>query len=158
MCRRSSPYNIFLRHFGINTTWYLHSHLLWLRFSISSIACSLSCAWRLTFGSLCDGLQTVAVSAIDPIGPVACPLVPAAGNSPVSQLRLGTWAPRQHTGARVSSKALRLYRRRMLSVLESERIREFVSPLLFLEREFRRLGHPRLQRILARQNSLEKLP
>lgn len=24
-------YNVLRRHFGINTTWYLHSHLLWLR-------------------------------------------------------------------------------------------------------------------------------
>jgi hypothetical protein len=27
-CRRSSKYKVFLRHFGIKTTWYLHSHLL----------------------------------------------------------------------------------------------------------------------------------
>src|SRR5271157_1060850 len=43
-CRRSSPYRIFLRHLGINTTWYLHSHLVWLRLSTSSIANSFSCA------------------------------------------------------------------------------------------------------------------
>src|ERR1700739_3068421 len=36
-CRRNSPYNAFLRHFGMNTTWYLHSHFVWLRLSISSI-------------------------------------------------------------------------------------------------------------------------
>src|SRR5689334_8074215 len=55
--RRSSPYNTFLRHLGINTTWYLHSHFVWLRLSISSIAYSLSCAWRLTSGSFRDGLR-----------------------------------------------------------------------------------------------------
>src|SRR5271165_1900037 len=43
-CCLSSLYSVFLRHFGINTTWYLHSHLVWLRLSISSIANSLSCA------------------------------------------------------------------------------------------------------------------
>src|SRR5271165_1852321 len=43
-CCLSSLYSVFLRHFGINTTWYLHSHLIWLRLSISSIANSLSCA------------------------------------------------------------------------------------------------------------------
>src|SRR5436309_14945032 len=37
-CCRNSPYSVFLRHFGINTTWYLHSHFVWLRLSISSIA------------------------------------------------------------------------------------------------------------------------
>src|SRR3954470_4095104 len=36
-CFFSCPYNVFRRHFGINTTWYLHSHLLWLRLSNSSI-------------------------------------------------------------------------------------------------------------------------
>src|SRR5215472_6967564 len=42
-CRRNSPYSTFLRHLGMNT-WYLHSHLVWLRLSASSIANSLSCA------------------------------------------------------------------------------------------------------------------
>src|SRR2546428_14049568 len=36
-CRRSSPYSVFLRHFGMKTTWYLHSHFVWLRLSSSSI-------------------------------------------------------------------------------------------------------------------------
>src|SRR5829696_3774783 len=36
-CFFNCPYNVCLRHFGINTTWYLHSHLLWLRLSNSSI-------------------------------------------------------------------------------------------------------------------------
>jgi len=58
-CLRSSPYSTFRRHFGINTTWYLHSHFVWLRLSISSIANSLSCAWRLTSGSLRDGLRSL---------------------------------------------------------------------------------------------------
>src|SRR3990170_7248064 len=35
---RNSPYNVFLRHLGMNITWYLHSHFVWLRLSISSIA------------------------------------------------------------------------------------------------------------------------
>jgi hypothetical protein len=42
---------------GINTTWYLHSHLVWLRLSIASIANSLSWALAATSGSLCDGLR-----------------------------------------------------------------------------------------------------
>ena len=32
------PYSVFLRHFGMNTTWYLHSHFVWLRLSIPPIA------------------------------------------------------------------------------------------------------------------------
>jgi hypothetical protein len=28
---------VFLRHLGMNTTWYLHSHFAWLRLSESSI-------------------------------------------------------------------------------------------------------------------------
>ncbi len=31
--RRSSPYSVFFRYFGMNTTWYLQSHTLWLRLS-----------------------------------------------------------------------------------------------------------------------------
>jgi hypothetical protein len=31
--RRSSPYRVFLRYFGMKTTWYLQSHTLWLRLS-----------------------------------------------------------------------------------------------------------------------------
>ena len=27
----NSPYNVFLRHLGMNTTSSLHSHLVWLR-------------------------------------------------------------------------------------------------------------------------------
>lgn len=30
-CRRSSRYNVFRRHFGTNTTWYLPSHFVWDR-------------------------------------------------------------------------------------------------------------------------------
>src|SRR3990170_3222423 len=37
-CLRSVPYNVLRRHFGINTTWYLHSHTEWLRLSNVSIA------------------------------------------------------------------------------------------------------------------------
>src|SRR6266853_1696053 len=36
-CGLSTPYRVFLRHLGMNTTRYLHSHLLWLRLSYSSI-------------------------------------------------------------------------------------------------------------------------
>src|SRR5436190_16025638 len=36
-CRRNSAYRVFLRHLGMNTTWYLHSHLVWLKLSNSSI-------------------------------------------------------------------------------------------------------------------------
>jgi hypothetical protein len=35
---RSCPYNVFLRILGMNTTWYLHSHLVWLRLSSLSIS------------------------------------------------------------------------------------------------------------------------
>src|SRR5882762_5006751 len=36
-CWRSCPYNVLRRHFGINTTWYLHSQTEWLRLSNVSI-------------------------------------------------------------------------------------------------------------------------
>src|ERR1051326_2816689 len=36
-CFLNSPYRVLLRHLGMNTTWYLHSHLVWLRLSYSSI-------------------------------------------------------------------------------------------------------------------------
>src|SRR5271170_7559530 len=36
-CWRRLPYSTFLRPFGINTTWYLHSHFEWLKLSYSSI-------------------------------------------------------------------------------------------------------------------------
>src|SRR5579863_658429 len=36
--RRNSAYSTFRRHLGMNTTWYLHSHLVWFRLSYSSIA------------------------------------------------------------------------------------------------------------------------
>jgi len=36
-CFRRLPYNTFRRDFGINTTWYLHSHFEWLKLSKSSI-------------------------------------------------------------------------------------------------------------------------
>lgn len=54
-----SRYIFLRRHFETNTTGYLHSHFVWLRLSISSIA-------KFTFvcfggsrlaGSFCDGLQ-----------------------------------------------------------------------------------------------------
>jgi hypothetical protein len=31
------PYSTFLRHFGMKTMWYLHSHFEWLKLSYSSI-------------------------------------------------------------------------------------------------------------------------
>ena len=43
-CRRNSSYNAFLQPLGMNTTWYLHSHRVWLRLPVSSIPNSLSCA------------------------------------------------------------------------------------------------------------------
>ena len=42
-CRRSCSYNVLRRHFGIKTTWYLHSHLEWLRLSGSSIGILQCC-------------------------------------------------------------------------------------------------------------------
>src|SRR5512138_3443932 len=35
-CFRTPSYSTFLRHFGMKTTWYLHSHFVWLRLSRSS--------------------------------------------------------------------------------------------------------------------------
>ena len=32
---RRTPYKAFLRYLGINTMWYLHSHLVWLKLSFS---------------------------------------------------------------------------------------------------------------------------
>jgi hypothetical protein len=42
--RRSSLYNAFRRHLGINTTWYLHPHFVWYRIcpSRTSFACALA--------------------------------------------------------------------------------------------------------------------
>src|SRR6185295_1693813 len=36
-CRRSSRYSVFVRHFGMKTTWYLQSHVVWLQAWYSSI-------------------------------------------------------------------------------------------------------------------------
>src|SRR5579863_8699337 len=36
-CCRSSLYSVLRRHLGMKITWYLHSHLLWLKLSYSSI-------------------------------------------------------------------------------------------------------------------------
>src|SRR5271168_2308592 len=30
-CRRICPNSTFLRYFGVNATWYLHSHVAWFR-------------------------------------------------------------------------------------------------------------------------------
>src|SRR5262249_37724999 len=30
-CRRICPNSNFLRYFGVNTTWYLHSHVVWFK-------------------------------------------------------------------------------------------------------------------------------
>ncbi len=50
-------YNVLRLHFRMNITWYLHSHLLWLRLSLSSISIlPSSFAWRLTIQSIADGL------------------------------------------------------------------------------------------------------
>src|ERR1700745_2421161 len=47
-CFLNSPYRVFLRHLGMNTTWYLHSHLVWLRLVLVHRRTLLSCAWWLT--------------------------------------------------------------------------------------------------------------
>src|SRR5664279_5173226 len=52
---RNSPYNSFRRPFGINTTWYLHSHFEWLKLSYSSIqfllcVCFAAHAWSFLHG------------------------------------------------------------------------------------------------------------
>jgi hypothetical protein len=35
----------------MNTTWYLHSHVVWLKAWYSSIGGFLPCAWLLTVGN-----------------------------------------------------------------------------------------------------------
>jgi hypothetical protein len=54
-CRRSSPYRVFLRRFGMNTPWYFDSHFAWLRPSISSIAKLL----RVCFGGSRSGVSAM---------------------------------------------------------------------------------------------------
>src|ERR1039458_5294267 len=53
---RNSPYNAFRRPFGINTTWYLHSHFEWLKLSYSSIQFLLCVCFAAHAWSLLDGL------------------------------------------------------------------------------------------------------
>src|ERR1700730_17192127 len=55
-CGLNWTYRVFLRHLGMNTTWYLHSHLVWLKLSYSSIdGTSFRVLWRLTIRSFVDG-------------------------------------------------------------------------------------------------------
>src|SRR5215471_11234027 len=54
---RSSAYSVFLRHLGMNTTWYLHSHFVWLKLSYSSID---ETSFRVLGGSRCEA------SSVDP--------------------------------------------------------------------------------------------
>src|SRR5664279_5624335 len=51
-----SPYNAFRRPFGINTTWYLHSHFEWLKLSYSSIQFLLCVCFAAHARSFLDGL------------------------------------------------------------------------------------------------------
>src|SRR6476659_5099825 len=72
-CTRNCPHSVLRRHLGMNTTWYLHSHAVWLKLSYLSIVVALlSCAWRLTRGSFHDGhpwrCQTFAASPAEPGG------------------------------------------------------------------------------------------
>src|ERR1019366_3621981 len=53
---RNSPYNAFRRPFGINTTWYLHSHFEWLKLSYSSIQFLLCMCFAAHAWSFLDGL------------------------------------------------------------------------------------------------------
>jgi hypothetical protein len=43
---RRAPYNAFLRYFGMNTMWYWHSHLVWLRLSTSFTKVSFPCDFK----------------------------------------------------------------------------------------------------------------
>src|SRR3972149_7064919 len=54
--RRSPLYKVLRRHFGMNTTWYLHSHFVWFRLPCSSIV-------DLLF--VCFGGSREGVSAMD---------------------------------------------------------------------------------------------
>src|SRR5271168_4464520 len=55
-CFRRLPYSTFLRHFGINTTWYLHSHFEWLKLSNSSIQSLLEVCLAAHLSESLDGL------------------------------------------------------------------------------------------------------
>src|SRR5271167_4966892 len=55
-CFRRLPYNTFLRHFGIITTWYLHSHFEWLKLSNSSIQSLLEVCLAAHLSESLDGL------------------------------------------------------------------------------------------------------
>ena len=54
---RNSPYSAFRRPLGINTTWYLHSPLEWLKLSYSSIQFLLCVCFAAHAGSCLDGRQ-----------------------------------------------------------------------------------------------------
>src|SRR5947209_12959671 len=43
-CTRNWLYSVFLRHFGMNTMWYLHSHLVWFKLlNLSIVALPFVC-------------------------------------------------------------------------------------------------------------------
>lgn len=49
-CCRSCPYSALRRHFGMSTTWYLHSIASDLSSHTRPSSLSFACAWRLTPG------------------------------------------------------------------------------------------------------------
>src|SRR6266545_5831570 len=99
-CRRSSPYSVFLRHFGMKTTWYLHSHFVWLRLSSSSID---EVSFRVLGGSRSEA------SSMDPLKcqiPTATPAEPGGlsltlGQTPVQHLF------RNHSGSNADAHPAR---------------------------------------------------
>src|SRR5712691_10316464 len=99
-CRRSSPYSVFLRHFGMKTTWYLHSHFVWLRLSSSSID---EVSFRVLGGSRSEA------SSMDPLKCQTSTATPAepGGLSLTLEHFPPKWAPvgRRKCDKRIESRA-----------------------------------------------------
>ena len=72
-CFRRLPYNTFRRHFGINTTWYLHSHFEWLKLSNLFIQFLLEVCLRLTTRSLWVDSRKCHTSTASPAEPGELP-------------------------------------------------------------------------------------
>src|SRR5271154_4760237 len=85
-CFRRLPYSTFLRHFGINTTWYLHSHFEWLKLSNSSIQSLLEVCLAAHLSESLDGLPQMS----------NCYCLPGrAGGSPDCSRRRGAYCDLQ---------------------------------------------------------------
>src|ERR1035438_9443988 len=78
-CRHTSAKSTFLRHFGIKTMWYLHSHFEWLKLSFSSIRFLLDVCLAAHLEEFLDGLPEMSNCYCLPGKAVGTPgtLVPA---------------------------------------------------------------------------------